>query len=375
MPARPTGFRWMIAVASAVLVMEVVGVAAPAPSGIKGKVVDASAGVLPGVTVTAQAPDGRPLATTVTNAVGEFTFDSLPSGEVTLLFHLNGFADAKATISIGPAGSSGENTAERIVQRLELSTFAESVTVRGAAPPPPPPAPRVLAAVPEHDPASVCGPAKAEDEIPAIGVIRSVRTGRPQGMFATRDELTIEPGVVSPLNVGDNFVVRRRYPTPLTDNRNRVTMGEHTAGLLQIVEADGPMATAVVIYACDEMTIGDYLAPFRPEAIRPTHPEGAPAFDGPARLLFGAAGQMLGSTNRLLVIDHGARDGVRIGQRLTIFRRSAAVPTPMMLGDAVVVAVRRTSATIRVERATDVLFLGHDGDWVAPQPPARTRKP
>ena len=373
MPARPNGLLWMIAVVSAVIAIGVAGVAAPAPPGIKGRVVDASAAVLPGVTVTVQAPDGWPLATTVTNAVGEFTFDSLPAGQVTLLFHLDGFADAKATISISPAGSTGES--ERIVHRLELSGFAESVTVRGAALPPAPPPPRVLAPVPEHDPASVCGPAKAEDEIPTFGVIRSVRTGRPQAMFATRDELMIEPGIVNLLKVGDNFVVRRRYPTPLTDNQNRVTMGEHSAGLLQIVEADGPMATAVVIYACDEMTIGDYLAPFRPEPIGATHPAGAPAFDRPARLLFGDAGQMLGSTNRLLVIDHGARDGVRIGQRLTIFRRSPAVPTPIMLGEAVVVAVRRASATIRVERATDVLFLGHDGDWVAPQPPARTRKP
>jgi hypothetical protein len=215
---------------------------------------------------------------------------------------------------------------------------------------------------------------ESRGEIPAIGVIRSIRTGRPQAMFATRDELMIEPGVVNRLNVGDNFVVRRRYPTPLTDNQRRVTMGEHSAGLLQIVEADGPMAAAVVIYACDEMTIGDYLAPFRPESIPATHQKDAPAFDGPARLLFGAAGQMLGSTNRLLVIDHGARDGVLIGQRLTIFRRSAAVPTPIVLGDAVVVAVRRASATIRVERATDVLFLGHDGDWVAPQGQVPARK-
>ena len=375
MPARPNGLVWIIAVVSAVIAMEAAGVAVPAPSGVKGRVVDASAGVLPGVTVTAQAPDGRPLATTVTNAAGEFTFDSLPAGQVTLLFHLDGFADAKAAISISPGGSTGESAAERIVQRLELSGFAESVTVRGVAPPPPPPPPRVLAPVPEHDPASVCGPAKAEDEIPTFGVIRSVRTSRPQAMFATGDELMIEPGVVNLLKVGDNFVVRRRYPTPLTEDKNRVIMGEHSAGLLQIVEADGPMATAVVIYACDEMTTGDYLAAFRPEPIQATHPARAPSFDGPSRLLFGAAGQMLGSTNRLLVIGHGARDGVRIGQRLTIFRRSPAVRTPIVLGVAVVVAVRRASATIRVERATDVLFLGYDGDWVAPQPPARTRNP
>ena len=86
------------------------------------------------------------------------------------------------------------------------------------------------------------------------------------------------------------------------------------------------------------------------------------------------SGQMLGSTNRLLVIALGARDGIETGQRLTIFRRSAALPAPTILGDAVVVAVRRESATIRVERTIDVIFLGHDGDWVAPQRPAQTRR-
>ena len=376
MPAWRDGHRSTISVVFALIVSIVVvaGAAVQAPLSVKGTVVDASAGVLPGVTVTAQAPDGRPLATTVTNAVGDFSFDKLPAGQITLLFHLDGFADAKATITIKPAGQAGVSAHARIVQRLEISGFAEAVTVRGHLPPPPPPPPRVLAPVPEHDPASVCGPAKAEDKVPTFGVIKSIRTGARQAMFAERDELLIDTGILNLLNVGEHFVVRRRYPTLLTDSRNRVTQGEHSAGLLQIVDADGPMATAVVIYACDEMMVGDFLAPFRPEPIRPTDPAGAPAFDKAARLLFAAPGQMLGSTNRLLVIAHGARDGIQIGQRLTIFRRSFAIPTPTILGDAVVVAVRRESATVRVERAIDVIFLGNDGDWVAPQRPVQSRR-
>ena len=376
MPARHIGSSSTLALVLALVVLGpwALGLspdisAAPAPASVKGTVVDASAAVLPGVTVTAQAPDGRPLATTVTSALGDFAFEALPAGQVTLLFHLDGFADAKATITIKPGGQAGESDTDRIVQRLELSGFAEAVTVRADPPPPPPPPPRVLAPVPEHDPASVCGPAKAEDRVPTFGVVKSVRTGARQAMFAERDELLIDTGLLNLLKVGENFVVRRRFPTMLADGRNRVTLGEHSAGLLQIVEADGPMATAVVIYACDEMIVGDYLAPFRPDPIRPVDPAGAPAFDKAVRLLFADAGQMLGSTNRLLVIAQGARDGIQTGQRLTIFRRSIAIPTPIILGDAVVVAVRRESATVRVERAIDVIFLGHDGDWVAPQRP------
>jgi hypothetical protein len=378
MPVRKTGSRSTLAAVAALVFLgpwalglgpDTVAAAVP---GVKGTVVDASAGVLPGVTVTAQGADGRPLATTVTDAVGEFTFDGLPAGQVTLLFRLDGFTDAKATVTIKPAGQAAEKDSEKIVQRLELSGFSEAVTVRGAAPLPPVP-PRVLAPVAAHDPASVCGPAKAEDRVPTFGVVKSIRTGARQAMFKERDELLIDPGLVNLLRVGDNFIVRRRFSTLLGDSRHPVT-GEHSAGLLQIVDVDGPMATAVVVYACDEMMIGDFLAPFRPEPIRPAEAVGAPVFDKATRLLFADAGQMLGSTNRLLVIAQGARDGIETGQRLTIFRRSSATPAPVILGDAVVVAVRRESATIRVERTVDVIFLGHDGDWVAPQRSAETRK-
>jgi hypothetical protein len=143
-------------------------------------------------------------------------------------------------------------------------------------------------------------------------------------------------------------------------------MGEHTSGLLQIVEVDGTIATAVVVYACDEIMLRDYLTPFAPPPPAQSDPGGAPAFDRAARLLFADAGQLLGSKHRLLVMGHGSRHGVTAGQRLTIFRKPLGGP-PLILGDAVVVAVRRESATIRVDRAVDVIFLGDSGDWVAPQ--------
>jgi hypothetical protein len=328
---------------------------------VKGTVVDASAAVLPGVSVMATAGDGRTLATTVTDGAGVFTLDGLPAGRVVLLFHLSGFADVTTAMTI-PAP---DNTT--LVQRLDLSSFSETVDVRADPPPPPPPAPRVLAPVPDHDPGSVCGPAKAEDAVPGYGVLKSRRTSATQGLFAPGDELIVETGTVNLLASGQNFVVRRRFTTPLTAGRNQVVMGEHTAGLLQIVEVDGPIATAVVIYACDEMMTGDFLAPFEPERPARPGPFGAPVFDKAARLLFADAGQMLGSKHRLLVIGHGSRDGLKTGQRLTIFRRSIAGSSPLILGDAVVVAVRRESATIRVEHSVDVIFLGESGDWVAPQ--------
>jgi hypothetical protein len=66
-----------------------------------------------------------------------------------------------------------------------------------------------------------------------------------------------------------------------------------------------------------------------------------------------------------MVIDQGRQDRIRVGQRLTLFRRRAwESARPDIVGDAIVVAVRSNSATIRVERANDVVS---SGDWAAPQ--------
>ena len=83
--------------------------------------------------------------------------------------------------------------------------------------------------------------------------------------------------------------------------------------------------------------------------------------------IFADAGELVGITRRKMVIDRGERQGVRPGQRLTLLRRSKFRGTkPAVVGEAVVVAVRRDTSTIRVEWATDVINFGLDGDWAVP---------
>ncbi len=343
----------------------------PRVGSAKGTVTDSSTGVLPGVVVSAIAADGRSLSTMVTGGTGEFSFDRLPTGPIDLLFHLDGFEDARVSVTIQPAGASADGAA-RIAQQLHLKKFAESVTVR-ADPPAPPPAPRpVLQHVPEHDPASVCGPAKAEGIVQSAGTVRSgpAETGR--GLFGARDQLLIDGGPSTSIRVGDNFIVRRRYPTPLIEKNRVVVMGEHSAGLVQVVSVDDDVATALVVYACDAMMSGDYLVRFEPVPPNVAEPTGVPLFDSATRILFADAGQGVGITNRLLVIDRGALDGVQAGHRFTLFRRSRfGHAKPVIVGEAVVVAARRESATIRIEHVSDVVFPGTDGDWAAPHRPLR----
>jgi hypothetical protein len=214
--------------------------------------------------------------------------------------------------------------------------------------------------VPDHDRDSVCGPAKAGRNAESFGTIRSRRHAAENELYAEGDELVIDGGTGRGIEVGRNFVVRRVYRA---GGPQGAATAEHSAGLIQIVEANERTSVAVVVYACDELMRGDALAAFNPEPIRAPEPLGTPAYDNAARVLFGDLGQELGVPRRLMVIDRGRDNGVQAGQRLTLFRRQRS-GAPSVVGDAVVVAVRLDSATIRVVRAVDAIT---SGDWAAPQ--------
>jgi hypothetical protein len=333
---------------------------------VHGVVADESGGVLPGVTVVATSEDGRILAT-VTDARGAYAFGALPAIATRLTFQLEGFSMAVVEVAIKPHRDLA------VMQRLALASRSETVEVVGRAPVVPPPAPRrsppppappppVVEPVTEHDRDSICGPAKPSATPESLGTIRSRRYGAENSLYAAGQELIIDGGTLDGLEVGQNVVVRRTFHVSVD---SRGAMGEHTAGLLQIVAADEHASVAVVIYTCDELMRGDRLAPFKPEPIRASEPEGIPAFDDAAQILFADVGQILGVARRLMVINRGSDNNIRVGQRLTIFRRQrSGGGAPAVIGDAVVVAVRFDSATIRIEHAVDMISFG---EWAAPQ--------
>jgi len=349
------------------------GTARSAPAGagrVHGVVADESGGVLPGVTVVAASVDGRILATGVTDEVGRYAFNALPATAVRLSFQLQGFSNAVVEFAVAADADGSVPT-----QRLKLARQSETVEVRGDARinlPAPPPSPRLamqpppprplLRPVPDHDKDSVCGPSRPQAPKDSLGTIRSARSAGGNGLYAAGDELVIDGGGAGSLEVGQNLVARRSYRTSADPDG---AAGEHTAGLMQIVSVDRNTAAAVVVYACDELLPGDWLAPFTPEPVRAPEPAGMPAYDRAARIVLTDQGQMIGAPRRLMVIDQGTGQGVRVGQRLTLFRppRSGA-RGPSVIGDAVVVAVRTDSATIRVLHSTDIIAMG---DSAAPQ--------
>jgi hypothetical protein len=368
---RSTATMLVAAATSSLIALCATVAAAQASKGVvRVEVTDSSGGRLPGVAVVATAADGQVLATAVTDATGGYVFRAVPAGPVMLRFRLEGFAG----VLVGVTVESGAES--RVVQRLELAPLSETVDVRAPAPvekprpPPPPPVPSpprgpLLKPVPPHDRDAVCGPAKPGAATESLGTIRSSRYVVEGGLYTMGAQVIIDGGVLNGLEVGQNLVARHYFRVrPLA---SADIMGEHSAGLVQIVSVSERSSIAVVIYACDELRKGDFLASFKPEPIRPPDPRGVPDFGDPARILFADEGQTLGAPRRLMVIDRGSERGVRVGQRLTLFRRQGrGTRGPDVAGDAIVVAVRIDSATIRIERVSDAIV---SGDLAAPQIP------
>jgi len=352
--------------AAAILLFGICTMAAEPGSGrARGSVVDESGGVLPGVTVSAVSDDGHVLATAVTDRVGQYAFDALPEGTVHLTFQLEGFSIGSGDVTIGP-----DRDATVAPHRLLLAARSENVTVQGKTPvvavvppyvaPPPNPPPPVVVSVPEHDRDSICGPAMPDAGKERLRTIRSRHRAAGAELYVRNEEVVVDGGTAEHLTVGRNLVARRTFRVP---GDSQGAIGEHTAGLVQIVSASEHTSVGVVVYACDELMQGDWLASFAPEPVRAAEPLGTPAFDDAAKILYGDAGQIVGAPGRLMVIDRGRNHGLQPGQRMTLFRRSAG-SRRSVVGDAVVVAARFESATIKIVHATDVIEFG---DWAAPQ--------
>jgi hypothetical protein len=347
--------------------------AQPAAEGarVTGRVTDGSGAALPGVTVTLQPASPGVATTLVTDGVGQYLSPVLPPNIYAVSFELTGF---EARTRSGVELRQGELFI--LDQQLGLASLAETVQVVADAPvppppppPPPPPAPPVQLSAPKRpEPvpvpaevlASVCGPGQASDSSLTIGHLVAHRDQPGRRLYGRGDALVVDIGADLGLEAGQNLVVRRRF---LTGDRARQFMrssgGEQTAGLIQIVEAGTTTSVAVVVYACGELFAGDTVEPF--DALPMCAAQGlrTPQFDDPAHVIIGEHGQTLGAPRQLMVIDRGAAQGAERGQRITIFRRSLGDQGPVIqVADAIIVAVRSESATIRIERASDAVSVG-----------------
>jgi hypothetical protein len=179
-------------------------------------------------------------------------------------------------------------------------------------------------------------------------------------LFSPGDAVVINAGSAQGVMPGQRFVVRR----VIEDRFAHPTLGEatrsvHTAGWITVVEVQGDVAIAKITEACDGINQGDYLEPL----VVPPPPAdligGEPDFTHPARLVLGDERRQMGGAGSLLVMDRGTDHGVRVGQRLTLFRQTLDGKGPIAkIGDAVIVTTHPETSLIRIIASNDAVYVG-----------------
>ena len=209
----------------------------------------------------------------------------------------------------------------------------------------------------------------------AMRVVGSHERGRI--LFGPHDPLIIGAGTNQGLRPGQEYFVRRVVNdqfTPMT--AASVLVSIHTAGWVRIVEAKDDMSIATVTQACDGVMTGDYLEPFTEPVAPETIQDGSPDYSHPARLVLADERRQTAVPGSLMLIDRGSDDGVRGGQRMTVFRQTFVSLGPqrpgyapmyppvasqgpvLKVGEATVLNVRPKTSLVRIDNAHDAVYIG-----------------
>lgn len=180
-----------------------------------------------------------------------------------------------------------------------------------------------------------------------------------RSLFGPGDTLLLNRGSDQGLEVGQQYFVRRSVTSlEYLAGSKEPWVQVHTAGWLRIAEVHPKSARAAVVHACDAFESNDYLEPFElpvvPEAM---NPPGQPDFTTPGHVLVVDERRVMAGTRSFVVVDRGSDHGLKPGQRLTVFRR-VGEETIDRIGEATVMIVLPESATVRVDRSTQVIFTG-----------------
>jgi hypothetical protein len=210
--------------------------------------------------------------------------------------------------------------------------------------------------------AIACGPAVAF-EMPKTSLTISGSLTDAKGVFAPWHRLLVKGGSDQGVKTGQEFYVRRAMPPKEVPPRGeRPVIGIATIGWIRIDQAQSDTSIASVVHECDGIEEGDYLEPFATPSVPAPLPDGSPDFTATGTVLFGAERRQIEGSNALMVVDLGEADGIKPGQRFTIFRASAAGPN-VIIARATAMRVGSDTSLVKIGDMRDAVMVG---DRVAP---------
>ncbi len=173
---------------------------------------------------------------------------------------------------------------------------------------------------------------------------------------------------------GDRFTVYRRTKKIFHPVRGDY-LGDLTAvvGVVKVLSITGSKATVKIDRSFGAMFPGDGASHHIESA-----PAAAPAShalpDGTGVIVELPLGQTLIGQGHMVYVDWGRGDGLRIGDRLQVFRDHADIPT-QIIGELQIIAVEDRTATARITKSTAPLVRGDRFAALKRQPGAEAPSP
>jgi hypothetical protein len=185
--------------------------------------------------------------------------------------------------------------------------------------------------------------------------------------FGDRDILYLNKGSNAGVKAGDVYTLHHAtYTVKHPETGRSIGQKIEVIGWVRVILVQENTATVVVEQACADIHLGDYLKPFErvqvpliTEHPRPTR------LTPPSGKIVGTVVDMdndasIAADRQLVTLNLGSSNGITPGNIFVLYKvMYPSVPTPrIVLGEAVAVAVRDRTATVRLFNANDAIMLG-----------------
>jgi hypothetical protein len=190
------------------------------------------------------------------------------------------------------------------------------------------------------------------------------------------DTIYVDGGSDNGLKIGDRLLALKVVKTKLyhpSDKRESKSLGDvvKQIGVVRVTEVEAKAAVAVIEKSLDSIQTGDRLAPFTEPANMVTRlrtdTKSPITIQSPAaRIIYVGENHTVSGTGDMILIDQGAKDGLKIGDVLLSARErtwpignaKATGKTNYLIAQLMVVKLMEGSATCRILRAYEEVTAG-----------------
>ena len=221
----------------------------------------------------------------------------------------------------------------------------------------------------------------AEAHFKEIGAIKVASRKEPViSQMGDTDTIYLDSGSDSGLKIGDRLlalkVVKTKLPYLGADKRFK-NMGDviKQFAVVRVTNVDPKSAIAVIEKSADSLEQGDRLVHFtEPEnmtlQLRSDAKSPVPIQEPAAKVIYMGDSHILSGTNDMILIDQGAKDGLKVGEVLLAARERTwpvgdpqgkpreTAKTDYLIAQLLVVKTMEGSATCRILRAYEEVMLG-----------------